>query len=110
MDGTGWKGYCIDLIKKLAEEMNFEYELVVKDNFGEVDPATQRWNGLIGGLVQGVSAVIELSIWSACVKDHGCNAITGTGHCGCRVNDDIGTGGSYRLHRAILRANRRVYR
>lgn len=59
MDGVEWKGYCIDLIKKLAEEMNFEYELVVKDQFGEVDPATQRWNGLIGGLVQGVSAVIE---------------------------------------------------
>lgn len=54
MEGT-WKGYCIDLIEKLAKEMNFKYELVVKDQFGSLDPLTNKWNGLIGGLVDGVS-------------------------------------------------------
>lgn len=49
-----WKGYCIDLIEKLAEEMNFNYELISKNKFGELDPATNKWNGLIGGLVEGV--------------------------------------------------------
>ncbi|XP_026814788.1 ionotropic receptor 25a [Rhopalosiphum maidis] len=48
-----WKGYCIDLIEKLSVEMNFKYELVVKDQFGELDPVTNQWNGLIGGLVDG---------------------------------------------------------
>lgn len=50
-----WKGYCIDLIEKLSIEMNFKYELVIKDQFGELDPVTNQWNGLIGGLVNGVS-------------------------------------------------------
>lgn len=50
-----WKGYCIDLIEKLSKEMNFKYELVVKDKFGALDPVTNQWNGLIGGLVEGVS-------------------------------------------------------
>ncbi|KAE9526559.1 hypothetical protein AGLY_013207, partial [Aphis glycines] len=48
-----WKGYCIDLIEKLSIEMNFKYELVIKDQFGELDPVTNKWNGLIGGLVDG---------------------------------------------------------
>ncbi|XP_060879415.1 ionotropic receptor 25a [Metopolophium dirhodum] len=48
-----WKGYCIDLIEKLSKEMNFKYELVVKDKFGSLDPVTNQWNGLIGGLVEG---------------------------------------------------------
>lgn len=55
MEDNKWKGYCIDLIKKLANEMNFKYELVVKDEFGELDPITNKWNGLIGGLVEGVN-------------------------------------------------------
>jgi hypothetical protein len=50
-----WKGYCIDLIKKLAKEMNFKYELVVKDKFGDFNNITKKWTGLIGGLVEGVS-------------------------------------------------------
>lgn len=50
-----WKGYCIDFIEKLAEEMNFKYELIAKSRFGEFNPTTNRWTGLIGGLVEGVS-------------------------------------------------------
>lgn len=55
MEDTTWNGYCIDLIEKLAKEMNFKYELIVKDKFGDLDPATNKWDGLIGGLVEGVS-------------------------------------------------------
>lgn len=55
MEDNKWKGYCIDLIEKLAKEMNFKYELVVKDKFGEHDPTTGKWDGLIGDLVEGVS-------------------------------------------------------
>jgi len=55
MEGTTWKGYCIDLIEELAKEMNFKYELIVKNKFGEFDQTTNKWDGLIGGLVEGVS-------------------------------------------------------
>lgn len=57
MENDIWKGYCVDLIEKLAKEMNFNYELIVKDKFGELDSATNKWNGLIGGLIEGVSAL-----------------------------------------------------
>lgn len=54
MEDNIWQGYCIDLIEKLSKEMNFKYELVIKDEFGQPDPITNKWNGLIGGLVEGV--------------------------------------------------------
>lgn len=59
MENNIWKGYCIDLIEKLANEMNFKYELVVKDKFGELDSITNKWDGLIGGLVEGVSTNVN---------------------------------------------------
>jgi len=50
-----WEGYCIDFIKKLSEEMQFDYDLVIPDNqeFGKRLP-NGEWNGLIGDLVKGV--------------------------------------------------------
>lgn len=64
MEGV-WKGYCIDLIEQLSKEMNFKYELVVKNNFGELDPVTNQWNGLIGGLVEGVSERTYIIIFTS---------------------------------------------
>ncbi|XP_050430307.1 ionotropic receptor 25a [Adelges cooleyi] len=61
MDGT-WKGYCIDLIEKLAKDMNFKYELVVKEVFGELDPVNNTWNGLIGGLVEGELDIVVAAL------------------------------------------------
>lgn len=61
-----WKGYCIDLIEKLSIEMNFKYELVIKDQFGELDPVTNQWNGLIGGLVNGVSKRAFINVYCLC--------------------------------------------
>uniref|UniRef100_A0A0C9RBP6 GRIN3A_0 protein n=1 Tax=Fopius arisanus TaxID=64838 RepID=A0A0C9RBP6_9HYME len=51
-----WEGYCIDFIQKLAEKMNFDYELVIpEDNsFGHKLPSG-KWNGLVGDLSRGVS-------------------------------------------------------
>ncbi|VVC37864.1 Ionotropic glutamate receptor, L-glutamate and glycine-binding domain,Ionotropic glutamate [Cinara cedri] len=57
-----WKGYCIDLIEKLAEEMNFKYELIAKNKFGEFDSTTNKWNGLIGGLVEGELDIVVASL------------------------------------------------
>ncbi|XP_025420928.1 ionotropic receptor 25a [Sipha flava] len=57
-----WKGYCIDLIKKLAKEMNFKYELVVKDKFGDFNNITKKWTGLIGGLVEGELDIVVAAL------------------------------------------------
>lgn len=104
-----WKGYCIDLIEKLSIEMNFKYELVIKDQFGELDPVTNQWNGLIGGLVDGVSERAFINI-IYCI---GTLLLTfelsyhrvisaGTGYCYSCTHHDIGTRRSYRFHCSLL--------
>ncbi|XP_034948980.1 ionotropic receptor 25a [Chelonus insularis] len=58
-----WEGYCIDFIKKLAESMKFDYELVIpEDNsFGSKTP-DGKWNGLVGDLVRGQTDIVIASL------------------------------------------------
>ena len=55
-----WEGYCIEFIDKLAEEMNFEYDLVIPadGSFGNKLP-NGKWTGLVGDLARGVSIKIK---------------------------------------------------
>lgn len=50
-----WEGYCIDFVRKLSVEMQFDYDLVIPDDeeFGRKLP-NGEWNGLIGDLAKGV--------------------------------------------------------
>ncbi|XP_059189835.1 glutamate receptor U1-like [Centropristis striata] len=52
--GSELEGYCIDLISKLAEKMNFTYKLhLVKDSrYGTMD-SSGNWNGMIGEVIRG---------------------------------------------------------
>lgn len=63
-----WEGYCIDLIQKLSEKMNFDYEIVAPTNgtFGDRNPKTGKWDGLVGDLVTGEIdfAVAALKMYS----------------------------------------------
>lgn len=56
-----WEGYCIDFVKKLSEEMQFDYDLVIPEDqeFGKRLP-NGEWNGLIGDLAKGVGLIISL--------------------------------------------------
>lgn len=60
-DGDGnevWEGYCIDFAAKLAQKLDFDYELVPTKNgqFGDRVPhLNNTWDGLVGDLVVGVS-------------------------------------------------------
>nr|QEI46862.1 ionotropic receptor 8a [Galleria mellonella] len=49
-----YEGYCIDLIAKLSETMNFEYEIVTPKSgtFGMKLP-NGSWDGIVGDLVRG---------------------------------------------------------
>ncbi|KAK9506897.1 hypothetical protein O3M35_008747 [Rhynocoris fuscipes] len=52
-DGTEkWEGYCIDLIDRLAQDMNFEYELSTSYDYG-VKLKNGSWSGLVGQLATG---------------------------------------------------------
>lgn len=49
-----WDGYCIEFAQRLAERMNFDYELVMPKTgrFGK-KYANDKWDGLIGDLYTG---------------------------------------------------------
>ena len=50
-------GYCPDMVARMAEDMKFDYEILLpsdgSNDFGRRDPATGEWSGLIGDLVSG---------------------------------------------------------
>lgn len=53
-----WEGYCIDFALKLAEKLDFDYELVPTKvgSFGDRVPhMNNTWDGLVGDLMVGVS-------------------------------------------------------
>ena len=48
-------GYCVDLTKKIAEYVNFDYKikLVGDNNYGK-KLKNGSWNGMVGELTKGV--------------------------------------------------------
>ena len=49
----GYEGFCIDLLNELREKLQFEYELELRDSFGERQ-LDGTWNGIIGELTRKV--------------------------------------------------------
>uniref|UniRef100_A0A4W4HQJ7 Glutamate receptor n=1 Tax=Electrophorus electricus TaxID=8005 RepID=A0A4W4HQJ7_ELEEL len=60
-------GYCIDLLEKLAEDMDFEFDLYIVGDGKYGAWKGGRWTGLVGDLLSGVAdmAVTSFSINSA---------------------------------------------
>jgi len=49
--GLGYEGFCIDLLNELRKKLQFEYELELRENFGDKQP-DGTWNGIIGELTR----------------------------------------------------------
>lgn len=49
-----YHGFCIDLLAKIAEMLNFKYEIREEEIYGVKDD-NGKWNGMIGQLISGVS-------------------------------------------------------
>lgn len=49
------EGLCIDLLKSLASELQFDYQLyIVPDGqYGAYDPGYGNWSGLVKELIDG---------------------------------------------------------
>ncbi|XP_036342495.1 glutamate receptor ionotropic, kainate 2-like [Rhagoletis pomonella] len=64
-----YMGYAVDLIKEIAELMNFEYIFVpVADNqYGKYNKETKQWNGIIGELINNDAhmGICDLTITQA---------------------------------------------
>ncbi|XP_041915879.1 glutamate receptor ionotropic, NMDA 3A [Alosa alosa] len=60
-------GYCIDLLEKLAEDMNFDFDLYIVGDGKYGAYKSGRWTGLVGDLMSGAAhlAVGSFSINSA---------------------------------------------
>lgn len=52
-----YSGYCIDLLKHIAENLSFDYTIYDKDEIGTMNDNGQ-WSGVIGELTEGVSCII----------------------------------------------------
>ena len=55
-------GYSIELLEKLAMELNFKYEIyeVPDGKYGSLDPDTNKWNGMVAELLpdeQGLTVI-----------------------------------------------------
>ncbi|KAL9979024.1 hypothetical protein ACROYT_G016616 [Oculina patagonica] len=49
--GLGYEGFCIDLLNELRKKLQFEYELELRESFGERQ-LDGTWNGIIGELTR----------------------------------------------------------
>ncbi|XP_053320641.1 glutamate receptor ionotropic, NMDA 3B [Spea bombifrons] len=60
-------GYCIDLLEKLSEDLQFEFELYIVGDGKYGARKGERWTGLVGDLLSGAAhmAVTSFSINSA---------------------------------------------
>jgi hypothetical protein len=52
------KGFCIDMLRVISEMVGFKYEIyLVEDGvYGIRDPDTGKWSGLVGDLIDKVTA------------------------------------------------------
>ena len=54
--GAPVKGFCIDMLEKMKEDLGFTYSLhlVYDGEFGSQDPETKKWNGMVAELLDRV--------------------------------------------------------
>ncbi|XP_011152744.1 glutamate receptor ionotropic, kainate 2 [Harpegnathos saltator] len=66
IDQKRYEGYCIDLIEEIAQHLKFQYkfELVPDGQYGNFNPKTKTWNGLIRRLLDREAdlAICDLTI------------------------------------------------
>lgn len=57
-----YEGYCVDVIEKLAKMLGFNYTFTVQEDGanGNFNKATNKWNGMIGEIVDGVVIIQTL--------------------------------------------------
>lgn len=70
-----FEGYCMDLLKELANILGFTYEvhLVEDGKYGSQDETTGQWNGMVRELMDHVSVLLTSCSfrWSVCGRRPG---------------------------------------
>ncbi|KAK7479657.1 hypothetical protein BaRGS_00029123 [Batillaria attramentaria] len=47
---SGYRGFCIDLLDRIAQEKKFNYTVYETNTYGSRDPVNDTWNGIMGEL------------------------------------------------------------
>jgi len=53
-----FEGYAVDLIRKLSELMEFDFEFMIVNGNGKYNPETKQWDGIIRKLIDHVRSSI----------------------------------------------------
>lgn len=57
-----WEGYCIDLIHRLSQVMDFEYDIIEPESKTLGEKIDGRYNGAVGDLVSGETDIIVAAL------------------------------------------------
>lgn len=60
-----FEGFCIDLLKSIATQVGFQYQIrLVPDNmYGVFDTETKQWNGIVRELMERVSYIFFFQVF-----------------------------------------------
>lgn len=61
VNGKHYEGYCIDLLRMVADRVNFQYSLHVQNEYGA--SVNGSWTGMVGELVRKVSTLILVCVF-----------------------------------------------
>ena len=60
LQGHPYVGFCIDILEKLQEVINFDYDiyLVPDGKFGSRDPVAEQWDGIMREIIERVRSFV----------------------------------------------------
>ena len=63
LEGPSYMGYCIDILEKLQEHIDFKYHLylVPDGQYGSRDPVSQQWDGIMREIIEQVMSVANMA-------------------------------------------------
>ncbi|XP_046575050.1 glutamate receptor-like isoform X1 [Haliotis rubra] len=51
VSGNGLEGFCIDLIRLVAKQANFDFAINIAHDYGRKNETTGQWSGMVGELI-----------------------------------------------------------
>ena len=59
-----WEGITPDIVAEFSKEMNFTYEYIepIDNEYGYLNPQTDKWNGMIGDMLEGKTDMITMDL------------------------------------------------
>ena len=60
-DQGRWTGICFNILDVLKDEVNFTYQVVTNEDFGNLNESSGRWTGIIGDVAHnGADMAVQI--------------------------------------------------